>query len=154
MSWIIGFLVAASVLIFLEVLLPGGILGLLAAACLIGATVQTGLVYDWTTASLVFMGSILVALLLVVVEFKIFAKTRFGKHFFLSRSVEGRTARAFTAEDMRGKEGRALTRLNPSGRVEIEGHTYEAQTRDGYLEAGTAITVISQDNFKLIIKQS
>lgn len=154
MSWIIGFLVVASVLIFLEVLLPGGILGLLAAVCLIGATVQTGLVYDWTTASLVFMGSILAALLLVVVEFKIFAKTRFGKRFFLSRVVEGRTTRAFTAEDMRGKEGLALTRLNPSGRVEIEGHTYEAQTRDGYLEAGTAITVISQDNFKLIIKQS
>mgnify|MGYP000638297471 CR=1 FL=1 len=69
MSWIIGFLVVASVLIFLEVLLPGGILGLLAAVCLIGATVQTGLVYDWTTASLVFMGSILAVLLLVVVEF-------------------------------------------------------------------------------------
>ena len=154
MSWIVGLLVAASVLIFLEVLLPGGILGLLAAACLVGATVQTGLTYDWATASLVFMGSILAALLLVVVEFEIFAKTRFGKRFFLSRAVEGRTARAFTSEDMRGKEGLALTRLNPSGRVEIECQTYEAQTRDGYLEAGTAITVISQDNFKLIIKQS
>jgi membrane-bound serine protease (ClpP class) len=154
MSWIVGLLVAASVLIFLEVLLPGGILGLLAAACLVGATVQTGLTCDWATASLVFMGSILAALLLVVVEFRIFAKTGFGKRFFLSRAVEGRSRPCREGETLVGKSGLTLTRLNPSGRVEIEGQTYEAQARDGYLEAGTAITVISQDDFKLIIQPS
>ncbi|NCG09147.1 MAG: hypothetical protein GWO81_06220 [Verrucomicrobia bacterium] len=154
MSWIIGLLLAASVLLFLEVLLPGGILGLLAAGCVIAATVLTGLEYDWVTAALVFMASILVSLLLVVVEFRLFAKTRFGKRFFLSRTVEGKRRTAQSGEDLVGKSGLTLTRLNPSGRVEIEGHTYEAQARDGYLEAGVAITVLSQDNFKLIIEQS
>lgn len=154
MSWIIGLLLAASVLLFLEVLLPGGILGLLAAGCVIAATVLTGLEYDWVTAALVFMASILVGLVLVVVEFRLFAKTRFGKRFFLTRTVEGRSCTAQSKEDLVGKSGLTLTRLNPLGRVEIEGHTYEAQARDGYLEAGVAITVHSQDNFKLIIEQS
>ena len=45
-----------------------------------------------------------------------------------------------------------MTRLNPSGRVEIEGRTYEAQARDGFLEAGVAVTVLAHDNFKLIIE--
>ncbi len=153
MIWIVGFLVAASVLLFLEVLLPGGLLGLLAAGCVIAATVQTGLEYDWVTASLVFMASILVGLVLVVLEFRLFAKTRFGKRFFLTRTVEGGCHPAQAWEDMIGKCGKTLTRLNPSGRVEIEGHTYEAQARDGYLEAGVAVTVLSQDNFKLIIEK-
>ena len=154
MSWIIGFLIAASVLLFLEVLLPGGILGLLAAGCLIAATVQTGLEYSWLTAAFVFMASIIVGFVLVVVEFRLFAKTRFGKGFFLSRTVEGRSRPAEVGADLVGKAGKTLTRLNPSGRVEIEGRTYEAQARDGYLEAGVAITVCSQDNFKLIIESS
>lgn len=152
MTWVLGFLVAAAVLLFLEVLLPGGILGLLAAACVIAATVQTGLEYDWVSASLVFMGSILLGLLLVLVEFRLFAKTRWGKHFFLMRTVEGVSRPAPTTEDMIGKRGRTLTRLNPSGRVEIEGRTYEAQARDGFLEAGVAVTVLAHDNFKLIIE--
>jgi membrane-bound serine protease (ClpP class) len=154
MTWIIVFLLAASVLIFLEVLLPGGILGLLAAGFLIAATVQTGLVYDWITAGFVFIASMLVGLGLVVLEFKIFAKTRFGKRFFLTRTVEGRSRDAASLDNMIGKTGLALTRLNPSGKVEIENQIYEAQARDGYLESGSAITVIAQDNFKLIIQQS
>ncbi|CAI8308735.1 MAG: Uncharacterised protein [Opitutia bacterium UBA7350] len=153
MSLIVIFLVSASVLLFLEVLLPGGILGLLAAGCILAATVQTGLEYGWVEASLVFMASILLGLLLVLVEFRLFAKTRFGKRFFLTRTVEGGNRPAQVQVDLAGKRGITLTRLNPSGRVEIEGITYEAQARDGYLEAGVSVTVLSYDNFKLIIQK-
>ena len=53
-----------------------------------------------------------------------------------------------------GQEGIALTRLNPSGKVSINGKNYEAQSQDGYVEKSEKIVVVTQDNFKLIIKKA
>jgi membrane-bound ClpP family serine protease len=46
-----------------------------------------------------------------------------------------------------------LTRLNPSGKIAVEGKSYEAYSQDGYIERDQAIAVVAQDNFKLIIKK-
>lgn len=153
MTWIIGLLIGCMVLVFLEVLLPGGILGLLAAACLIGATIKTAALYGGFAAALVFMGAILLGLVMVVLEFKLFAKTRFGKRFFLTRTVGSGNGVEVNSDALIGAEGVALTRLNPAGKVEVNGKSYDAHCRDGYLESGTPIQIISKDSFKLIIKK-
>jgi membrane-bound serine protease (ClpP class) len=48
------------------------------------------------------------------------------------------------AKNMVGMEGKALTILRPSGRVEIEGEIYDAVTRGEFIERNTAIKVIEQ----------
>jgi len=47
----------------------------------------------------------------------------------------------------------AVTRLNPSGKVTIEGKNYEANSQDGYIEAKQEISVVAQNNFKLTIRK-
>lgn len=153
MSLIIGLLIGATVLIFLEVLLPGGILGILAVCCLVGASVQAGMLYSWIAGVFVFIGGILLGLIMIFIEFKLFAKTALGKRFFLKSSIKGGSRPATSSKNLSGKSGVALTRLNPAGKVEIEGQTYEAHSRDGYLEAGDSIQVISQDSFKITIQK-
>ncbi|WPJ94258.1 NfeD family protein [Coraliomargarita algicola] len=153
MTTILGLLVAAIVLVFFEVILPGGVLGVLAALCLILATWIAGAQYGAAIAMLTFVGSAIAIAILVYFEFKLLARTSLGRGFFLKSTVTGRSNMAPAQASIIGKEGTALTRLNPSGKVAIDGQAYEAYSQDGYIDADQRIHVVSQDNFKLIIKK-
>jgi len=151
---IIGILILVTlVLVFFEVLLPGGILGVLAAVSLLIATWLGFSDYGFIGGASVFLGSLIMVALLLFVEFKLLAKTSYGKKFFLDASIEGRSNKAQADESIIGKEGIALTRLNPSGKVSIDGKSYEAYSQDGFLENNCTISVVAQDNFKLIVQK-
>jgi membrane-bound serine protease (ClpP class) len=152
MSLIVTLILVALVLVIFEVILPGGILGVMAALCVIAATVLTNLDSGIWAAVGVFFGTGLLILVLVMIEFKLLRNTSLGNAFFLKESVTGHTGPT-TEISLIGKEGVALTRLNPSGRVTVEGKTYEANSQDGYVDAKEAIIVVEQNNFKLTIRK-
>lgn len=153
MNTIIGLVAAALVLVFFEVILPGGILGLVAAGCVILATWIAGAQYGAAAAGLTFVGSLLAVALLVFIEFKVLARTSIGSAFFLRSSVSGHSNEAPAEDSVVGKEAIAMTRLNPSGKVAIDGQSYEAYSRDGYIEADRTVRIAGRDNFKLIIEK-
>lgn len=153
MSLVIGLILAALVLVFFEVILPGGILGVIAALCIIVATWLAGSEFGPGAAVLTFIGSAAAVALLVYIEFKFLAKTALGRSFFLKSSVTGHSNQARAEANIIGKEGTALTRLNPSGKVAIDGQSFEAHSQDGYIDADTPVRVVAQDNFKLIIQK-
>lgn len=153
MSTIVGLIIAALVMVFFEVILPGGILGLVAAVCVILATWITGAQFGAGAAVITFIGSLAAIALLVFIEFKVLARTSLGSAFFLKSSISGHSNQAPAEEDIVGKEAVALTRLNPSGKVAIDGQSYEAYSQDGYIEAKVPVRITGRDNFKLIIKK-
>lgn len=154
MATIIGFVLAALVLIFFEVILPGGILGILAVACIIIASWFGFADFGPVAGISVFLGSLLAAAALVYIEFKFVAKTPLGRSFFLRTRVEGHSSAKTVSDEIVGKSGETLTRLNPTGMVEIEGRPYEAFSQDGLLDRGQSVEVVSKDNFRLIVKKS
>ena len=153
MSTIIGLLVAAFILVFFEVILPGGILGVMAALCVILASWFAGAEYGAGIGILTFVCSAAAIGILVFIEFKLLARTSLGSAFFLKSSVTGHSNIAPAEASITGKKGTSLTRLNPSGKVAIDGKSYEAYSQDGYIEEDQSIQVVAQDNFKLIIKK-
>ena len=126
MDTIIGLIVAAFILVFFEVILQGGILGIMASLCVILASWFAGAEYGAGIGFLTFVGS---------------------------ASVTGHSNIAPAEVSITGKKGTSLTRLNPGGKVAIDGRLYEAHSQDGYIEADQPIQVVAQDNFKLIIKK-
>ena len=56
-------------------------------------------------------------------------------------------------EQLIGKHGLSVTRLNPSGLIEIEGKQYEAHAEINYIEKGKSVLVCSMDNFKINVKE-
>ncbi|PXA05705.1 hypothetical protein DDZ13_02200 [Coraliomargarita sinensis] len=153
MMLILGLILAALVLIFFEVILPGGILGLLALACIVGATWLGFADYGVAGGALTFLGSLIAVGLLVFVEFKLMANSKWGKGFFLGSSVSGHSNVAQGEDSMIGQEATAMTRLNPSGKIAIDGRSYEAYSQDGYIDSGETVIVTKRENFKLIIKK-
>jgi membrane-bound serine protease (ClpP class) len=65
--------------------------------------------------------------------------------------AKGYTAN-FNKEPMTGKKGVAHTVLRPSGRVLIDGQLYDAFTKAGYVEKGTAIEVIDEEGSTLRVR--
>ncbi|HAV13130.1 MAG TPA: hypothetical protein DCX06_06540 [Opitutae bacterium] len=153
MTAIIGLVVAALVLVFFEVILPGGVLGVLAAVCVILATWLGFNEFGALGGVGIFIGTCFAIVVMAYIEFKLLAKTKLGKAFLLKESVTGHSNVSQAEESIIGKEGTALTRLNPSGKVAIDGQSYDAYSQDGYLDPGELIGVVSKDNFKLIIKK-
>jgi membrane-bound ClpP family serine protease len=153
MTLILGLILAALVLIFFEVILPGGILGLLAMLCIIGATWVGFAEYGAVGGAATFLGSLIAVGLLVFVEFKLMANSKWGEGFFLGSKVTGHSNVAQGEDSIIGQEATTITRLNPSGKIAIDGRSYEAYSQDGYIDSGETVIVAKRDNFKLIIKK-
>ncbi|MEN8662324.1 MAG: NfeD family protein [Lentimonas sp.] len=153
MILIIGLILAALVFVFFEVILPGGVLGVIAGICVIAATWLGFNEFGSLGGLGIFLGSCLAIIVMAYVEFKVLAKTKLGKAFFLENAVTGHSNGAVAEDSIIGKEGTALTRLNPSGKVAIGGQSYDAYSQDGYIDSGEFIGVVAKDNFKLIIKK-
>jgi membrane-bound ClpP family serine protease len=152
MSLILILILVALVLIAFEIILPGGILGTIAGLCVIAATVLAHTDYGIWGAFAVFFGSGVLIIALILIEFRLLKNTSLGNAFFLKTSVSGHTGPT-TETSLIGKQGVALTRLNPSGKVTIEGINYEANSQDGYIDAKQEISVVAQHNFKLTIRK-
>lgn len=68
--------------------------------------------------------------------------------------VRGQRRRVTTGkEGLVGEEGVALTRLDPSGAVLVEGERWQATAADGYLEAGTRVVVCNVQGLHLRVKR-
>lgn len=68
-------------------------------------------------------------------------------------SMKAKRLKAVTGgEGILGKQGVAMTRLDPSGQVLIEGEIWKASTMSGTLEKGARISVIARKGLSLQVK--
>ncbi|MDE7124977.1 MAG: nodulation protein NfeD, partial [Muribaculaceae bacterium] len=165
-GWVIILFIIGIVALAMEVfVIPGfgvaGITGVLAIAgsiiialiqkeSLMGITLQ-----DVAFACMVFMISLVVALALVW-----YLSSRFGPRF-VRRTIELERAQfvedGYVGVDMApaakiGASGVTLTDMRPSGKVMIDGETYDAVALNGFVEAGTGVTVAKYENSQLYVK--
>lgn len=154
MTQIVILALAVLLLTALEVLVPGGILGVGALLCLLAATGLCYAEYGFMPAVVLFFAIATSAFLLAIVQFRWWMKSPVGRGLFLREAVHGHSPVAPVSDALIGQTGEALTRLNPSGRVSVDGNSFEAFSRDGYIEAHASVRVVGQDSFKLIIQKS
>ena len=152
MSWI-GLLVIAYVLLLLEAVVPGGVLGIFGFLCLAGAGWLASQEYGLLIGAIVFFGGTIVGIALIFAELHWLSRSRVGSVFFLGKEVSGKSNPAIATEEIIGKTGEASTPLNPSGYVRIEGREYEAFSQDGYFRKGAGLEVTGMDNFRLLVRK-
>ena len=153
MSIIIGLIVIAYVLLLLEAVVPGGILGVLGFVCLAASGWVTAEEYGFLAGGAVFVGGTIVGIALIFAELHWLARSRLGNVLFLGKEISGKSNPEVATEAVIGKEGEASTPLNPSGYAQVEGQQYEAFSEDGYLRKGTALEVTGLDNFRIMVRK-
>lgn len=152
MTLVILLFAIGILLIVLEVIVPGGILGGIGGLLMILGTVVAFRELGSGGGFIALAAAIVASGLALYFEFQILPKTRIGKRAFLTKEFTAVSqAIGSDAQNLIGKPAVALTMLSPSGYVRVDGLRYEAFCRSGQVPAGAALEITGADNFRLIV---
>lgn len=139
-------------LLLVEVIVPGGILGSIGALMIFAGCVVAFIQLGTTGGMIAVSVAILVAITAFYLEFRVLPRTKLGRRAFLKSEINGVSAAyGEDARDLVGKSALAVTMLSPSGYITIDGKRYEAFCQAGQVPAGTPLKVTGSDSFRLIV---
>jgi membrane-bound ClpP family serine protease len=154
MSTIITLFILGSVMLFFEIFLPGGILGVAGGLAMMAGSVLAFQEYGASGGTVAVVAGIVLLIFSLVIEFKFVPKTKLGRRLFLAKTDSGSSQPEIASEDVIGRECRAETILAPTGVVLLDGKRYEAFSRSGYVDRGAPLIIKGRDNFRLIVSKS
>jgi membrane-bound ClpP family serine protease len=150
---LIIFFIAIGIFLFVVefMLIPGiSIAGIGGAVFILGGVIISFVEFGPTTGFLVLSGtSITIA---VVVTLMLRSGT--WKKFMLTTSIDSKVDLVHKEDGKvkAGDRGESVTRLNPMGKVQVNGEFYEAKAMDILIDPKTAIEVIAVESNRLIVK--
>jgi len=159
MDWWLAFAVflyfACAALVMAEVFVPsGGLISICSLACLIG-----GIVIFFRHSSTAGWAGVIIAIVMIpstlVVAYKIFPKTGFGKSVTLTPPERQRgDAIPDTPElkEMLGAVGLVVTPLRPVGMCDFSGQRVECVAESGYVDKGESVKVIHVQGTQLTVR--
>ena len=169
-NWEIVLFLVGVILIALEVfVIPGfGVAGVLGLICTLGSLILVMLNNDFLDFSFVPTEEIFVSTAVVITGLLGAIVVMFlGGARLLNSNVfkrvalaetqdkeQGFTSTFYKEKSMIGQQGKAYTRLRPSGRIEIDGEIYDAYTRGNFIEEGVSVEVISDEGTSLKVRES
>ncbi len=160
MSWWLIFAVflyfACAALIIAEVFIPsGGLISIFAFACLTGGVVI--FFHHSATAGWVGIGTAIVMIpSVLVIAYKLFPKTRFGKSVTLTppeRELGDAVPDTTELKGLLGSVGVVLTPLRPVGTCDFSGQRVECVAEGGYVDKGKKVKVISVQSTQLTVRK-
>lgn len=152
MTAIIILFVVGVLLLAVEILVPGAILGILGGICLAAGVVLAFSRLGAAGGSIASVVAVVLGCVTLYLEFVLLPKTRLAKQFSMTETVSGRSQPEVADRAVvLNREVVATTTLAPSGYVELDGRRYEAFCRSGHADAGTRLRVIDVDTFRLVV---
>lgn len=150
--WLIILLIIVGLFFFVAeiVLLPGvsiaGISGLIAY----GVAIYLAFMQYNTIGGFIVIGAIVVISLLGVA---LSLRARTWQRFSLNHQIDSTSQPLPELEIKAGDRGFTITRLAPSGKISVNGTTYEAKSLgDVYVDQRSEIEVVGFENFSVIVK--
>ncbi len=154
MTAIIVLFAIGIVLVAFEILVPGGLLGLVGGLCLLAGVVAAFNQFGASGGAIATGLALFIGAFTIYAEFVILPKTRLAKKFTMSETVAGRSQpEVADRAAVIGREVVAVTKLAPSGVVTLDGRRYEAFSQSGLAEVGSRLRVVDTDTFRLIVTQ-
>lgn len=150
MILILTLLLVGAILLFLEVLLPGMIAGIIGFVCLMAAVILGYRDFGYQKGSVI-LGGVLVGLVIGVWWWlKFFPESRMARKF-ISKSTTGELGVA--KPELMHSTGVALSQLRPSGKANINGRRVDVVTEGGLIERGAAIKVIAVEGARIVVRE-
>jgi len=152
MTLVIVLFLLGVILLALEIVVPGAVLGTVGALLMTGGVVAA-FVNLGSTGGMI---ATLVALLLLGATFYLemvwLPRSRMAKHLSMDTTIDSVSQPPLAKEsDVIGRDAVALSTLAPTGFVNVDGRRYEASCRSGYAAAGETLRVVGLDAFRLIV---
>ncbi len=159
MDWWLVFAIflylACAALIIAEVFVPsGGLISILALACLIG-----GVVIFFQHSSIAGWIGLIIALIMIpsvlIFAYKVFPRTKFGKNVTLTppeRQQGDAVPDTSNLKKMLGAVGTVLTPLRPVGMCDFSGQRVECVAESGYVDKGKKVRIIDVESTQLTVR--
>jgi membrane-bound ClpP family serine protease len=138
-------------LLALEVIVPGGVLGIVGGLALLGGVLVAFDRYGPGGGAWALAAGLLVTAIALYLEFVLLPRSRLAKALSLNATVAGRSQPPVAEASLVGRQGVAATTLAPTGIVECEGRRYEAFSRSGLIEAGAPVEVTAVETFRILV---
>ncbi|NPU96051.1 MAG: NfeD family protein [Candidatus Omnitrophica bacterium] len=155
--YILLFLFVGLVLVFLELFVPGGVIGFM-GVCLMGLAVYLCFKeYGYNTGIAMFLLCCFITLGAVVMGFKYLPHTRIGGSFILKHAEnkdKGFHTDAYENLNLTGMEGIAESELRPAGIAMIGQNRYDVVTEGEFLRPQTRIRVIRVDGNRIVVERA
>ncbi len=152
MTLILILCVVGIVAVLAELVLPGGILGVVGALCLVGAVIATYLGYGGVAGTIALAIVVLAGMATLSLWMRLFHRLPFTKQLVLDDSV-GVDAEMRKKQDMTGRAGRALTDLMPSGRGEFDGEKIDVVAEGPSIRRDARIEIVETRGPSIIVRE-
>jgi membrane-bound ClpP family serine protease len=154
MTAIILLFSAGVLLIALEVIVPGAILGIIGGVLMLIGVLLSFDQFGFQGGALASAAALGVGGIALYLEFVLLPKSRLARMFSMTTTVSGQSQPAVAERTLIGRRAVAVTALVPSGVIEADGRRFEAFSQSGHVAAGAAVDVVGLDNFRVIVTQS
>ncbi len=145
---VIALLALGFILLFLEIFVPGGVLGVLGVlAMAYGCYLAFDLSAAWGSAA------VGLSVVVAVVAVRLVARSRLGRKLVLD-DAGARDWKAAEAglEELVGQEGKTLTQLRPAGLAEIAGRRLDVVADNELIAAGVAVRVVEVEGNRVVVE--
>jgi membrane-bound serine protease (ClpP class) len=151
MSWYFTLLVCGLFLIGSEIFLPGGILGVIGAASLIGAAVIGFNIFSPVLGWLSLLLILILTGLAVFIWIKYFPKSPVGKALSLAQNISAKDQDNSPWKP--GMKGIALSDLRPSGKALIENRRADVIAENGtWIERNAAVELTKVEGNRIHVR--
>ena len=146
-------IIAGLFLIGAEIFLPGGVIGLIGAMCLLAAIVVGFVTFPMDMALLNTLAIIVLSGICIVVWVKYFPRTRMGKS--LTLADDGKSFKSASPEfmDLLGKEGVAMCVLRPAGIAKFDGKRVDVVADGSWIESGKPVRVTQVEGVRILVRE-
>jgi len=146
-------LVIGLMLIGMEIFVPGGLLGTIGGAALVGAIVVGFKAFPGYGVPIAFVIVLLVGAAMAL-WIKFFPRTALGKRMTVSRDLATFKATEAGIESLAGQEGVAQSKLRPGGYAQIGERRVDVVTRGEMIEAGTRVRVVEVTGNRVVVERT
>jgi len=152
-SLFVAFIAMGLVLIVLEIIVPGGILGVFGVLALLGAVILGFIAFGPQGGLLAAFGVLIFSAVFLALWLRYFPRTRMGKVLTLQK--DGRTFKTdpVTASPLLGKEGVATSNLQLSGIATIDGHRTDVVSESIFVAAGARVKVVKVEGHRVVVRE-
>lgn len=153
MTTILFLSVIGIVAVIAELVLPGGILGVIGAICLLGAVVATFITHGATAGTIALAAVVAIGLLSLRIWMRFFHRLPFTKQLVLNETV-GVDEQVSMRASLVGRTGISLTELMPSGRADIGGEKLDVMAEGAAIRRGATIVVVETRGPSVMVRET
>lgn len=151
--WALTLFFLGVVLIWLEFILPGMVLGVLGVAALVGSTAAAIYVYPEYTVFIVVVEAV-AAVVVISLGLYIMAKTKVlgGLVHRSDQTLEEGYSNIAQTSIRAGMRGKVITQLRPSGTIAMGDERIDAVANGAFIESGVEVEVIEVHGNRVVVE--